>query len=100
MWAEGLRLGGNLLLRMSSDLPRPRLVCALDGGGPGGNIPFCHLRDCLIFHFESTEKSGMGLEVPGWVSSVPGLWSGRGREWAIAFTAYSSSSWGSVNLFS
>ena len=77
---EGLRLGGNLLLRMSSDLPRPRLVCALDGGGLGGNIPFCHLRDCLIFHFESIEKSGMGLEVPGWRLSPRALVGEEERE--------------------
>ena len=40
MWLQGLRLGGNLLLWLSSDLPRPRLICALDGGGPGGKHPF------------------------------------------------------------
>lgn len=73
MWGRGLEARWELTLGMSSDLPRPHLVCALVGGGLGGNIPFCHLRDCLIFHFESKEKSWMGLEVPGWHLSPQAL---------------------------
>lgn len=78
--------------------PRLRLVCAFDGGGPERNIPFPHpkfkSRGCLSFHLDPVEKSGVGLVVPGWVSSVPGQW-GNG---AMAGTAYRHSPQAPVNL--